>query len=121
MKIFAIPVLALAIALGGCTTLASGVVSVATSLSSSTPAQVTTLAQADLAADAIVRLTKAAVDTNKLTLGQLKQIHGCRAAVRAALDDLHAVSDAGHALNFEVFNAALLAWQAYTTAIGVKH
>lgn len=117
MRLAAVAVLA--IYLGGCTTLASFVASTATNLSSGTPEQVTTLGDADLAADAVVHLTTAAVDTNKLNAGQLMELQQLRAAVRAALDSLHTASAAGQSLNFAAFNAALDAWRAYKTQQGV--
>jgi hypothetical protein len=117
MRLAAVAVLA--IYLGGCTTLASFVASTATNLSSGTPEQVTTLGDADLAADAVVHLTTATVDTNKLNAGQLMELQQLRAAVRAALDSLHTASAAGQSLNFAAFNAALDAWRAYKTQQGV--
>lgn len=103
-------------AMSGCATLASGAAGTATSLSSETPSQVTTLAEADLGADTIVKLTKTAVDTGKLDAGELTEIQALRAGVRAALDALHVANGKGESLNFAAFNATIDAYRAYTAA-----
>lgn len=104
----------------GCTPLASLTATAATKLSSSTPSQVTTLGDADLAADLLVQGGKVAVDTGKLSSGQLTELQALRAGVRKALDELHAANSANESLNFAAFNAALDAYRAYTTQQGIK-
>jgi len=118
-KFLAIPVAAF-LALSGCSTLAQVAAGTATSLSSETPSQVTTLAEADLAADTIVKLTITAVDTGKLDKGELTEIQALRAGVRAALDALHAANAKSQSLDFAAFNASIQAYQAYTTMKGIQ-
>lgn len=99
--------------------LAQSGASVATNPSTITPSQVKTFAEAVLASDAIVRLTKVAVDTNKLDAGTLTELQALRGGVRAALDALKAQSDAGHSLAFGSFNAAVDAYKAYAAVKGI--
>lgn len=115
----AIPLFAI-LSLTGCATVASDVASAATSLSSSTPSQVATLADADLAADTIVKLTKTAVDSGTLDAGELTEIQALRAGVRAALDTLNAANAKGQSLDFSAINAALDAYKAYATLKGIS-
>lgn len=105
--------------MGGCADLASFTANTATYLSSATPAQATTLQEAVTAADLVTRLTKTAVDTNRLDRGTLVELQALRAGVRAALDTLIAADAAGHALDMSAFNAALEAWRAYATQKGI--
>ena len=116
---FLAPVLALCLMASGCSTLESFAAGTATSLSSSSPSQVTTLADADLAADLIVKVTKLAVDSGKLDEGTLVEIQALRGGVRVALDRLHAANTAGQSLSFASFNASLEAYRAYATLKGV--
>lgn len=111
----------LAVSLGGCTSTAQLVASTATSLSSSTPNQASTLAEATLAADTLVKLTKVAVDTNTLDAGELTQLQALRAGVRSALDALYKANQANQSLSFAAFNAAIDAYNAYTTVKGITH
>lgn len=117
---FALAAIAI-LALSGCATVAQTAASVATSLSSSTPSLVATLADADLAADTIVKLTKVAVDTGTLDAGTLTEIQALRAGVRTALDALHKANAAGQSLSFAAFNASLDAYRAYATTKGISH
>lgn len=111
--------LMLALPLGACADVASFVTSTATNLSSSTPSQVTTLNEAALATDLVVKATKAAVDTNKLDLATLTKLQALRAAVRAAMNDIVAANTAGNSLDFAAFNGALDAYRAYATQKGI--
>lgn len=119
-KLLFIPI-SLALFLGACSSVAQTAATVATSLSSSTPSQVATLADADLAADTIVKLTKVAVDTGTLDAGTLTEIQALRAGVRTALDALHKANAAGQSLSFAAFNASLNAYQTYATTKGLEH
>ena len=92
----------------------------ATNLSSETPSQVTTLADADLAADTIVKLTKTAVDSGTLDAGELTEIQALRTGVRSALDALNTANAKGQSIDFASFNAALQAYQAYSTTKGIQ-
>lgn len=109
------------LALSGCSTLglAQGTASAATSLSTITPSQVSTLAAADLAADTIVKLTIAAVDTGKLDAGTLNEIQALRSGVRTALDALHTAQAKGQSLVFASFNTSIDAYHAYTVSKGI--
>lgn len=117
-------IIAIALALTtltGCSTLqALGIGgAVATNVSTITPSQVTTLAAADLAADAIVKLTTTAVDTGKLDAGTLNEIQALRGGVRTALDALHAAQAKGQSLVFASLNAAIDAYHAYAISKGI--
>lgn len=118
-RYFLAPLLALSLSVSGCTSLASFVAGTATSMSTQTPSQVTTLAEADLAADTIVRLARVAVDTDKLDAGTLKEMQALRQGLRDALDVLHAANDHGQSISFASFNAALQAYRAYATVKGL--
>ncbi len=113
--------LAFAAPLGGCTTVASSVASVATSLSSSSPTQVTTFADATLAATAATNFADAAVASGKLDKGTLVQIRALNEGVHSAWVDLSNANAAGKSLSFASFNAALDAWNAYATVKGISH
>lgn len=103
----------------GCADLASFTTRAVTSVSSATPGQTTTLEQAITAADLVTRLTKTAVDTNRLDRGTLVELQALRAGVRAALDTLIAADQAGNAVDLATFNAALQAWRAYAVQKGI--
>jgi hypothetical protein len=111
---------ALAVPLANCTTVASGLSSVATSLSSSTPAQVTTLAQAVQAADLITKAVDVYVKTGNPNVATLKELQALSNAVNAALVSLNTAAQNGQSLVYDSFNAALSAFTAYSTASGVS-
>lgn len=112
---------ALALSLSGCTSLAQVTANVATSLSSSTPTQVTTLAEAINAADLITNSAKVAVDTGRLDAATMKEIDTLSTAVHTALVQLEAANTAGKSLSYAAFQAALDAYLSYSTAEGISH
>jgi uncharacterized protein YggE len=120
MKLLKIAAAACLIALGGCTTLASGISSVATSLSTASPTQVSTYADATIAADIATRTVDLAVQTGKLNKATLTELAALNDAVHAAWLDLKAANDAGKSLTFASFNAALSAFEAYRAAQGIS-
>ena len=106
-------------ALSGCTTIASDVASVAQSLSSSTPSQVTTLADAVSAATLVTQAADIAVKSGKLDRATLLEVEGLNNAIHVALFNLEAANAAGQGLDFAAFNAALSAWNSYATVEGI--
>lgn len=105
----------------GCTTIASGLSSIATNISSTTPTEVKTLADAERVATLVTRAATVAVNTGKLNKGQLNQIRALSNGVYAALDDLHTAQKNGASLVYVSFNAAMDAWNAYNTQQGIAH
>lgn len=121
MKIFKSLALTVLIATGGCTSIASGISTLATELSSSTPTQVRTLADAERVATLVTKAATVAVNTGKLTRAQLTQLDKLNEGVHAALSDLHQTQKEGGSLAYGAFNAALAAFNAYTTQQGIAH
>lgn len=113
--------LAAAIPMGGCTTLAQWTAGAAQSLSSSTPTQVSTYADAVLAADGVTRIADLAVNTGKLSRSQLNAINSISEQVHTAFVSLKAANDAGQSLDFAALNTALAIWISYTTNQGISH
>ena len=118
---FAAAVLAVGLSLGGCTTVASEISTIATNLSSSSSSDVTTLSDAILAATVVTKATDVAVQTGKLDKGTLTQIKALNNGLHAALTDLENANAQGKSLSFAAFNAALDAWNAYATVKGIDH
>lgn len=113
---------ALLLSSGGCTSLASGIASVATSMSSSTPSQVTTLADAVQAADTVTKLADTYVTSGvTISKAQLVQIQALSNGVHTALVNLEAANAAHQSLVFDAFNAALAAYNSYATTQGIAH
>lgn len=107
---------------GGCTSIASGVASIATNLSSSTPSQVTTLADAVQAADTITKLADTYVTSGvTISKAQLLQMQALSNGVHTALVALEAANSAGQSLDYAAFNAALAAYNSYATTAGIQH
>ena len=110
-----------ALSLGGCghtgLALASAGATLAGAAQGPIPGQATTLADALRLATVATDLTKAAVDTGRLTQSQLLKVNAANDGLHAALVDLEAENAQGHALSFASFNAALAAWNAYTASL----
>lgn len=121
MKKLAIALLAVSLSLGGCTSLASGVSSLATELSSSTPSQVSTLAAAEQAATLITKSADLYVNTGSPNRAVLLEILNLSDALHTALGALEVANSAGNSLDYAAFNAALLAYQSYATNEGISH
>ncbi len=112
-------IVALALSLAGCTSMASGVATVATSMSTSTPAQVNTFADATAAATLATRTVDLAVTSLKLDKATLKELQTLNEAVHAAWLPLKDAVDKGQSPSFAAFNAALAAYQSYRTSQGI--
>lgn len=113
--------LALIVPLAGCAETAAFFANTATSFSSSSPSDITNLADAIQAADVVTLSANIAVSTGKLDAGTLKEIDVLSTAVHTAIVDLNADHAAGKRLNFSVFRAALDAYNAYATSKGLNH
>jgi hypothetical protein len=107
--------------LAGCTTVAKDVVAIATSLSTSSPTQVTTYADATAAATLATKAVDVAVTSLKFDRGTLEELSALNDSVHAAWLDLKQANDAGRSLSFASFNAALDAFNAYATVKGIAH
>jgi hypothetical protein len=119
--VLAAGLLAAACCLASCTTIASWTAGVAQHLSSSTPSQVSTYADAVLAADTVTRLADVAVQSGKLSVAQLQEIGAINEQVHSAFLRLKAANAAGQSLDFAALNTALQLWTSYTTAQGIAH
>lgn len=107
--------------LGGCTTVAQFAAGAATSLSSSTPAEVRTYAEATQAATLATNAVDVAINVHKFDKATLTELSALNDGVHAAWLFLKADNDAGHSLVFGSFQAAFDAFSAYATAKGVSH
>ena len=105
--------------MAGCTSFASGVATIATNLSSSTPAQVNTYADATLAATLATKTVDLAVNTGKLSKATLIELGALNDGVHSAWLVLKAANAAGKSLDYAAFNAALSAYQSYRTSEGI--
>lgn len=122
MKRFVLIGLCCAALLGGCTSLASGVATIATSLSSSSPSQANTLAGAEQAATLLTQAADVYVNSGvKISRAQLQEILLLSDAVHTALGTLERANAAGQSLDYAAFNAALSAYQSYATNENIPH
>lgn len=101
--------------LGACSTVAS----IATAFSSSSVAQVNTLAAAEQTATLVTKAADLYVNTASPDRGTLIELQALSKGIHSALTDLQAANTAGKSLNFAAFNAALDAYNAYATLKGV--
>lgn len=112
---------AAAIALAGCTTTAQVAGNIGQALSSSTPSQVSTLADAVQAATLCTNAVDLYVNASGPSRATLLELQSLNDAVHKALTDLQAANAKGQSLVFATFNEALAAFQAYSSAKGVAH
>jgi len=110
---------ALALTSAACTSVASGVASLATEMSSSTPAQVNTYAEATAAAAIVTRTMDLAVNTGKLDKATLLELQKHNEGIHAAWLELKKANDAHQSLVYASFNAALASWRSYRTSVGI--
>ena len=113
-------VLTLGVGVSGCASTAAFLASTAASFSHNTPSQVTTLAQAVQVATLVTKAADVAVQTGKLDRPTLIEIGALSDALHSALQSLQAANSRGESLNYDAFNAALAAWNAYSTAKGIS-
>lgn len=97
----------------------STVANLATSLSSSSVAQVNTLGDALQAATLVTRAVDLYVTTGHPDRGTLVELKALNEGLHTSLMDLQAANTRGQSLNFAAFNAALDAYNAYATLKGV--
>jgi hypothetical protein len=110
-------ILVLAVPIGGCSTVAN----LAVAASSSTPTQVNTLADALQAATLATNAVDAYVNIGNPTRATLLELQTLNNGLHTALTTLQAANAAGQSLAMASFNAALQAFNAYSTSAGVKH
>lgn len=117
IALIAVLSLPLAVPLADCSTVAN----IATQLSSATPAQATTLAEAlqaaKLATDAVDVYVRSA-NPNRATLAELQTLNE---GLHNALVTLEMANANGQSLAMASFNAALTAFNAYSTSQGIAH
>lgn len=104
---------AMGLALAGCSPLAAN-------LATSTPTQVTTLAEAEQAATLVTQAADTYVTTANPSQAQLVQIQALSNAVHAALTNLEAANAADNSLVFASFNSALQAFNAYAASTATQ-
>jgi hypothetical protein len=110
----------IAVALSGCASIAQFASGVATSLSSSSPSQVSTYADATNAAILATKTVDLAVTTLTLSKATLTELQTLNDGLHAAWLQLKAANDAGQSLDYAAFNAALAAYQSYKTSQGIS-
>ena len=109
------------LSLAACAGTAQLISSAATQMSSATPQQVTTLAEAYSAATVLTEAVDVYVKVGKPDRATLLQLQKLNVGVHDALNDLKKANDAGKSLAFAAFNEALKAFNAYATAKGIAH
>lgn len=118
-------VVALALTLGGCSSLASAVSSIAVATSTSSTTQATTVAEAEQAATLAEKALDLYVTTANPSKTVLQELQVLVPAVHNALVKAEAANAAGDsaatAAALAVFNEALAAYQSYATLQGVTH
>jgi len=117
MKILA---LILAASLAICSTGCSSVASIATQLSSATPTQVSTLADAEIAATAIRQAVDIYVKNGAPSQATLLELQTLNNGLQNALIALRAANAANQSLLIAGFNEALDAFISYSTTKGVQ-
>lgn len=120
MKKFLLAI-ALVSGLGGCTTMAQMTSSIASSLSSSTPSQVNTLAAATQSATLITLAVDTYVKSGTPNRATLLELQALSNAVHSALTELRSAELSGRSLTFDSFNAAIDAFNSYATTEGISH
>jgi len=96
----------------------AGTAAIVTQLTTQTPAQVTTLAEAEQAATLVTKAADLYVTSGAATPAQLAEIGKLSDAVHVALTALEADQTAGKSLVFDGFNAALAAFNAWQSSTG---
>lgn len=114
-------ILAATMALGGCTSLAQFVGTTAQSLSSATPSQARTLAEALQAATLVTDAVDLYVNTGNPSRATLMELQILNDGLHTALGRLQAANAADQSLWLASFNAALEAFNSYATSSGVPH
>lgn len=113
----AVALIGLAQPLAGCSTVAN----IATELSSQTPGQVTTLAEALQAATLVTNAVDLYVNTASPSRATLLELQFLNNSLHTALTNLQAANAAGQSLAMASFNEALRAFNSYATSRGVSH
>ena len=121
ITIAAVIILVAGASLSGCAQLAAGAANIAATVTGSTPHQVKTLAEAEQTATLVTKAVDLAVNTGKLPRATLVELNSLSDGLHAALGALQQANANGQALNFAAFNAALAAYNAYTTSQGIAH
>lgn len=103
---------------------AAFVIDTATSMSSSTPTQVTTYKDATLVADATTKTIgwlADNADTFHISLATLQQLNAINDSIHDAWLKLKAANDAHQSLNFAAINAALTAYSTYKAEAAIPN
>lgn len=98
---------------------AASVSSAAGKVAGPAPGQALTLKDALILGAAAEEATKFAIDNVHMSHSVLVELNALNDAVHAAMTDLVTANGNGQALNFEAFNAALQAFNAYGLANGI--
>lgn len=109
------------IALAGCTSTAALIGNTVQSLSSSTPSQVTTLAEALQAATLVTNAVDIYVNTGNPSRATLNELNVLNDGLHTALGNLQTANASNQNLYIATFNEALRAFSSYATASGVTH
>lgn len=117
----AIPMFVLSLMLGACTTTAQVAGNIGQSLSTATPQQARTLAEAFQAATLVTNTVDAYIQLGNPNRATLEELQVLNERVHSILANLQAANSAGQSLTFAVFNEALNAFSAYSTAKGINH
>lgn len=112
---------AVLITTSGCTTVAQWTADTAQSLSSSTPTQVSTLADAEIAAKGVHQAISLAANSGKMTRAQLGTLGTVNDNLNKAMTDLETANANGQSLAFAALNEVLAQWISYSTAQGISH
>lgn len=111
----------LCLGLSGCASVASGVVQIAQSVSSSTPSQVTTLGDAVAASTLVTQAVDVYVKTGNPSKATLLELQTLNEGLHTALTGLEQANASNQSLELAAFNEALTAFTSYTTAKGITH
>ena len=109
------------LSVSGCLDTAQFLTNTATELSSSTPAQVTTYAEATQAAKLLTDAVDLLVNTSHLDKDTLTEFALINDTVHDAWLKLKDDKDHGRSLTFGAINGALDLYRTYATSKGVKH
>lgn len=107
--------------LAACASTAQMVSNVAVSVSSASPQQVKTLAEAYQVATILTEAVDVYVNVGKPDRATLLELKKLNDGVHDALANLKAANDSGNALSMAIFNEALKAFNSYATAKGIQH
>jgi protein involved in sex pheromone biosynthesis len=120
-RLIASAAISAALILGGCSTTAQWTATAAQKLSSSTPTQATTLADANIISTGVHKSITQFSNSGYATAAQLHSMNDFNERLNTAMNDLNAANAANQSIYIAALNEVLKQWFSYATAEGISH